>query len=131
MRPTPEQAAGESLSRLVDRLRSMALPRLSRPTEALAGQSLAAAGYELARWCVAAEAGVQGRTADRPPAARTLPRLADLSTGDQLWVVGYELLMALAEVPDGDEVWLEGRRVPPVVMLDAFVNHVTTLRAVV
>ena len=84
-----------ALTRLVDRLRTASEPRLTRPHDQLAGQSLAEASYGLAVWCVKC---LEELTATRLP---ELPRVGPFAAGDQVWVVGHDLLrlLARADVP--------------------------------
>jgi hypothetical protein len=129
MSPSVEESA-RSLSRLVDRLRSVSSSRLSRPVASPGGRSLADAGYELSQWCVAAEAGVSGRGETVAPSARPLPRLADLAAGDQLQVVASDLLAALVDVPSDEPVWYEGERVASGEVLAELGRRLADLRAV-
>lgn len=81
-----------ALARLVDRLRTASEPRLTRPNDQLAGQSLAEATYGLAVWCVERAEEI---TASELP---ELPRIGPFAAGDQVWVVGQDLLVLLAGV---------------------------------
>jgi hypothetical protein len=79
-----------ALARLVDRLRTASESRLTRPNDQLAGQSLADATYGLAVWCVKRTEEI---TASELP---ELPRVGPFAAGDQVWVVGHDLLLLLA-----------------------------------
>ena len=76
----------EGLTRLADRLRAMPESRLSRSDDRLDGESLADACHAFAQWCA-------DSTPEAP--AAPVPRLSDLASGDQVLVVGRELINAL------------------------------------
>ena len=84
-----------ALRRLVDRLHSASLPRLTRADDRLGGQSLADASYELACWSASAYEAVMGVQLPTPT------RLNPFASGDQVHVTVRELLDALDEVGDG------------------------------
>lgn len=71
----------EVLGRVVDRLRSLSEARLARPDASLPAGSIAAECHDLAAWAAAAG----GETAK-------VPLLHPLASGDQLAVIGRELL---------------------------------------
>jgi hypothetical protein len=87
----------EVLGRVVDRLRSLPEQRLTRADDQLPGGSAASAVHELACWAAAAS-GVPDQ----------VPVLHPLASGDQLAVVGRDLLDQ-AERGDGAllEQWRE------------------------
>ena len=87
-----------SLTRLCERLRTASEPSIVRPREALEGASIADAAYRLSQWAAAAM-GVP----------EPMPRLHPLASGDQLAVVGRELLR-WAEANDEASVIEEWRR---------------------
>ena len=87
-----------SLTRLCERLRTASEPSIVRPREALNGASIADAAYRLSQWA----AGAMG-------VPEPVPRLHPLASGDQLAVVGRELL-GWAEVNDEASVIEEWRR---------------------
>ena len=94
-------SAGESaerlLERLADRLRHLSEPRLRRPEPALGGSSPAHAAHDFAMWCAATTVELlPPDAAARPPTAE-VPRLGDLASGDQVWVLGRHLLVASGE----------------------------------
>lgn len=128
MSSSTEPTLATMLDRLVDRLRSLPDYRLGRPLEGYEGQSLAEVTYRNAVWCVAAEAGVAGRSLAEPPRLRPLPRLHDLSCGDQLHVVVADLLEALDTVPDGGHVWLDAQRVPALAVREKLRARLRVLR---
>ena len=84
-----------ALMRLVERLRTASEARLTRPHDQLAGQSLVEATYELSVWCVEQ---CQQVTATELP---ELPRVGPFAAGDQISVVGRDLVMLMtgADVP--------------------------------
>ncbi len=84
----------DALVRLVDRLRSAPESRLTRADERLGGASIAEACYNLASWCARATPG----TASHSPHGQlpAVPKLNPLASGDQLLVLGRDLLAALA-----------------------------------
>lgn len=84
------------LNRVVDRLRSMSLVRLA--AELPPYPSRADAARELIDHFAAVCADLEGND------HRTVPRLGDQSVGDQLAVVGADLLM----LPAADEVLRDG-----------------------
>lgn len=85
---TPGEAYAAQLERTVDRLRSLAIARLSAPFEP--EPSRADAARLVAQRLADVAAGLEG---DVP---RSLPRLADPAVGDQLAVCGRDLLDAAA-----------------------------------
>jgi hypothetical protein len=89
----------EVLDRVVDRLRSMADTRLTRPDDALSAGSIAAECHALAAWAAAASG-----TPD------PVPRLHPLASGDQLAVVGREFLVRAARGEAPLEPWRERMR---------------------
>jgi hypothetical protein len=88
--PTSDDAAAEvyaaQLGRTVDRLRSLAIARLSAPFEP--EPTRADAARSLAQRLADAAATLEGEP------RRTLPRLADGAVGDQVAVCGRDLLEA-------------------------------------
>ena len=83
-----------ALARLVDRLRSAPESRLTRADDRLAGASVAEACHDLASWCArVTPATSRSPTGSLPP----VPTLHPLASGDQLLVLGRDLLVALAE----------------------------------
>jgi hypothetical protein len=94
----------DALVRLVDRLRSAPESRLTRSDDRLGGASIAETCYELASWCACAT--------PRSPDTRVVPavpKLHPLTSGDQLLVLGRDLLGALAEAAS-DDVRMAGVR---------------------
>jgi len=97
----------ESLLRLVDRLRSAPKARLTRIDERLGDRSLASASYEFVCWCASISEAARkevGAGAERVP-----PVLHPLATGDQVLVVGRELVSVLSELPSEVAVELDRR----------------------
>ncbi len=88
----------DALVRLVDRLRSAPESRLTRADDRLAGASIAEACHELASWC----ATVTPATSGSPSHLPAVPKLHPLASGDQLLVLGRDLLVALAEAASDD-----------------------------
>ena len=119
-----------ALSRLADRLRSAPESRLTRADDRLAGASIADASHELARWCATAAQLAISASHGAHPVVPTVPRLQPLASGDQLLVLGRELLAALAEAamrPDGAAMRPDGG----VDTLEAeFLEWIEQLRAV-
>lgn len=94
------ERAALALRRLSDRLRSLPESRLRRREPGLSGSSPAEAAYELATWCATASSdGMQSAPKVRQP---TVPRLSDLASGDQVWVLGTELLASTRRRPSGE-----------------------------
>ena len=97
------------LERVATLLRTTPANRLAAP---LSGPfaSRVEAGRALARTLAIAAQGIED--AERPvmPAWRTLPLLADLAVGDQVRVLGHDLVAALAGAPDA--VWTPEGRAP-------------------
>jgi len=88
-----------SLVRLVDRLRSAPESRLTRADDRLAGASIADACHELASWCATVTPAATSRSGRVP----VVPKLNPLASGDQLLVLGRDLLVTLAgEAPPHD-----------------------------
>lgn len=100
MLPLPDDA--RQLERVCDRLRSAPESRLVRADATLTGGSLAGAVHALAEWAAA----VAGESAE------PVPRLNPLASGDQLAVLGGDLLRQLdrGAVDDADAVRSEWRR---------------------
>jgi len=91
-----------ALVRLVDRLRSAPESRLTRADDRLAGASIADACHELASWCATVTPlATSGSLTGRLPA---VPTLHPLASGDQLMVLGRDLLGALADEGAPDNV---------------------------
>jgi hypothetical protein len=86
----------EVLDRVVDRLRSMAETRLTRHDEALSAGSIAAECHALAVWAAAVSGSPD-----------PVPRLHPLASGDQLAVIGRELLERAAPGDAPLESWRE------------------------
>lgn len=84
----------EVLGRVVDRLRSLSEARLVRRDDSLPSGSIAAECHDLAVWA----ASVGG-------AAQTVPLLHPLASGDQLAVIGRELLDVAEEQPGPLTEW--------------------------
>jgi len=83
----------KALNRLCDRLRSAPETRLVRVEDRLAGSSVADAVHQAAVWAASAQ-GISDQ----------VPRLHPLASGDQLRVVGRDLLAWVAGTPtDGTE----------------------------
>jgi hypothetical protein len=85
---TPDEAA-QAVERLVDRLRSLGLPRLERPADSAGRTPAEVVHATCAHWAVL----VHG------PHGPEVPELSATAAGDQLAVVGRELVGA----------WREGR----------------------
>jgi hypothetical protein len=92
---TPGEAYAAQLERTVDRLRSLAITRLSTPFEPEPTRADAARG--LAQRLADVAAGLDG------DGQRSLPRLADPAVGDQLAVCGRDLLAAAAAHGDHEQ----------------------------
>lgn len=91
----------EELTRVVDYLRSMPLPKLSRSVESsVGGPTRADLARELAQWLADAGARAEGQP------LRAVPDVGDPAVGDQVAVTGADLLRAqpdpavLAEASD-------------------------------
>ena len=84
---TPAEGARAELRRVVDRLRSMPLSRLDRPAEG-AAETRADVAHRTAQALADLAADAEGQP------RRPLPRLAVHGTGDQLAVVGADVLAA-------------------------------------
>jgi hypothetical protein len=125
----PDQPLTTLLDRLTDRLRSLPDYRLQRPLPDRGGRSLGDETYRVARWCVVAEAGVLARDLVRPPELHPLPRINDLSCGDQLHVVVVDLLMALDATPGDAEVWLDEQRMPAAEVREELTDQLAELRS--
>jgi hypothetical protein len=82
---------GRDLELTAERLRGLALTRLSAPWDG--GGTRADAGHALAQRLADASADL------RSEPRRAVPRLADAAVGDQLAVCGRELLGAAVESP--------------------------------
>jgi len=128
--PTAETITGVAISRLGDRLRSLPASRLSRVDDRLAGQSIAAASHAFAQWCAWAAAGIGQRQADTGPEVPGLPRLDDLASGDQVQLLGRELIVVLATVEPSTQVWLAGSRVSAERVSDELRERVDGLRSI-
>lgn len=96
---TSGAGAGEryavQLGRTVDRLRSLAIARLSAPFEP--EPTRADAAHRLAQRLADVAAGLDGG------GSRSLPRLADPAVGDQVAVCGHDLLDAAAAHGDREQ----------------------------
>ena len=94
------------LARLASRYRSMPESKLlGRLPD---GRPRAAAGYELASLTALAAQGVEDRSRPFPPTWRTLPFEGPFVVGDQIGVMGHDLLAAcgrLGERPASTAVW--------------------------
>ena len=119
----------KAIRELADRLRSMPQSRLARVDDRLGGQTLSAASHELAQWCAGAAAGVgrQGEAAGLK--VPVVPRLSDLACGDQVQVLGRELIAVLATVDGATPVWLEGSWGTAAEVGAEFAERVDVLRA--
>lgn len=128
--PADSRAALErELRRVDDRLRSLALKRLSAP---LPRQqvSVAQATWTLAQLLADAAAGIESRSEPHPPAPRALPTLREHALADQLAVVGTDVVLAAAGLADDVEVWDHAVRRPLVEVLAAAAEAVVALRRV-
>jgi hypothetical protein len=75
----------EELTRVVDRLRSMPVAKLSRPTDDSSPLNRATLARDLAQWMADAAADVAGWP------QREIPDVGDIAVGDQLAVTGADL----------------------------------------
>lgn len=91
--PTDPRRIELELSRVCDRLRSMALTRLSARRDGVT--SPAAAAFALAQELADATARVESRSCG------SLPELADPAAADVLAVCGHDLVAALRCLPPG------------------------------
>ena len=80
------------VGRTADHLRRLPESRLRRRHAALADATAADAAHALAQWL----ADAAGRLADPTAPPRPVPRLSDLSVGDQVAVTGGDLVEAVA-----------------------------------
>ncbi|KWW99133.1 hypothetical protein LI90_767 [Carbonactinospora thermoautotrophica] len=92
-----EKLAAE-IRRVSGRLRSMPLARLTDDRVSAVRRVIQLLA-ELAQ-------GAEERAADGPPRWRTVPALGRHALGDQLAVVGHDLVAALRELRPSDQVWL-------------------------
>ena len=122
---------GTDLSRLVDRLRSLPEPRLTRLDDRLGGRSIATASHEFAQWCGEAAAGAASGEVAAAPEVPTVPRLAELATGDQVQVLGQELIAVLTTMDPAAPVWLGGTRLPASQVSTELRERIEFLRSVV
>lgn len=84
-----------------DRLRRLPESRL---------RTRAAAARELAQLLADAAAGIEGRSGDRPPAARRVPELNLFAVGDQVTVTGTDAGTAAGGLDGATPVWHDGER---------------------
>lgn len=91
----------------------------------------AQAGYWIASQVSALAQGIESYAAPRPPRWRELPALGVFALGDQIAVVGNDLLAAYRALddPDGVLVWTPGEgRVPLEKAMAAVLESTTALR---
>ena len=93
--------------RVSDRLRSLSQAKLAAPVGGFS--SRADGARKVAQVLAEAAQGVEERGAAAEPAWRRVPQLSDFAVGDQVAVVGHDLLAALDSVAPGDDVWSRGQ----------------------
>jgi len=96
--PDDRRQSADQLTRLADRLRTLPESRLTRSEDRLDGESLATTCHAFAQWC-----------ADMARPGLVVPRLSDLASGDQVLVLGRDLLARLPELSARDQVTAELR----------------------
>jgi hypothetical protein len=114
------------VDRLADRLRNLSQARLSAAAPPHATR--AAAARAAAQTLADAAAGLEARQDTTGPTWRTLPDLGDFAVGDQLAVIGHDLLAAAQITGPDDDAWSHhGRRTAHEVLAEA-ADALTTLR---
>lgn len=94
--------------RVTDRVLNLSQARLAAPAEA--HPSRASAVRVVAQQLAEAAQGIAAREDPGEPGWRELPVLSDLAVGDQLAVVGRDLLAELAGCEPDASVWARGAR---------------------
>lgn len=89
--------------RVARRLAGLGEPRLRRPLPSYG--TVVDAGRRLAVALADADVGVEDRGSDGPPAWRTVPDLAVTAVGDQIAVIGHDLVTALERIAPDEQVW--------------------------
>lgn len=103
----PEAIAAD-LRRATERLRGLSQAQLSAPAPPHA--SRAEAGRATAQQLAETAQGIAARDDDAEPHWRALPVLGDFTVGDQLAVVGHDLVAELAGCGPDVDVWARGSR---------------------
>ncbi|MGQ0625195.1 MAG: hypothetical protein ACT4PP_11180 [Sporichthyaceae bacterium] len=103
-----------------DRLRTLPESRLRRVEESVRAvlERLAELG-----------AGIEARAVATPPRAPAVPELSVFALGDQLAVLGTDVVVGLDALARGDLVWLAGDRAPAARALEAAAQWLGELRA--
>lgn len=96
--------------RVARRLAGLGEPRLRRALPPYG--TVADAGRRLAAALADGSMGVEDRASDAPPAWRAVPELAVTAVGDQLAVLGHDLLVALRAAGPSEPVWTRTGRAP-------------------
>lgn len=97
--PPADEPLRRELERIVDRLRTIAVDRLTAPAPPFPSRA------EGARVTATVLAGLTARLEDpagTDPRRRTLPALADRASADLVAVTGEDLLLALGAAGEGD-----------------------------
>ena len=112
--------------RVADRLRSLSQAKLGAPVGGFA--SRADGAREVARVLAEAGQGLEEAGAPAEPAWRQVPRLSDFAVGDQVAVVGNDLLRVLDGVAPDDDVWTPGARRTALSVVTAAAAELAALR---
>jgi hypothetical protein len=115
--------------RVADRVRGLSQAKLAAPAGPFA--SRADGAIEVAQALAEAGQGLADRESADEPAWRRVPRLSDFAVGDQVAVVGHDLLAALDSVAPDEEVWAPERpaaRRTALSVVTAAADRLATLR---
>lgn len=106
----PDLLAGlaAEVRRVARRLGGLSEPRLRRPLSGYG--TVADAGRQLATALADAAGGVEHRRSDAAPAWRAVPEPAVTAVGDQVAVIGHDLVVALEAVRPDEQVWTRSGR---------------------
>lgn len=96
--------------RVARRLAGLSEPRLRRALPQYG--TVADAGRRLAAALADGDVGVENRASPTPPAWRSVPELAVTAVGDQLAVLGHDVVVALRAVDPAEPVWTRSGRAP-------------------
>lgn len=106
----PDVLAGldAEVRRVARRLGGLSEPRLRRPLPRYG--TVADAGRRLATALADGDVGIEERACAVPPAWRAVPELAVTAVGDQVAVLGHDLVSALGFVRPDEPVWTRSGR---------------------
>jgi hypothetical protein len=127
--PSAADVLADELTRLADGYRRLPHSKFALRLEPYGDR--AQAGYWLAAQVTTVAQGIERWDSPRPPAWRELPTLGVFALGDQIAVVGNDLLAAYRALKDPREtlIWTRGHgRVPAEKAMAAVLESTTALR---